>query len=304
MTTLSSRIDLTTLKIFVSIIEEASLARAAERHFMATSAVSKRISDLEDTLAVQLLERHSGGVRPTAAGSELVKHAKEMLLLVSRLRANLSSFGEGVKGDVNVFANSTSIVGFLGNDMREFLGQYPDVNVRLEEWSSPYIVRSVRDGVADIGIFWSGAAPAGLTIVPYRRANLVVVVPDGHALACETHVSFAQTLDFDHIAFHEGSLIYRMTQQAAASARLPIRTRLQVTSFDAVRTMVRAGLGLAVMTDVTVGHLSDKAGFTVIPLSDAWASLDIVIGFREFDTLPRAAQHFVSHLQKASRFTA
>jgi DNA-binding transcriptional LysR family regulator len=226
-----------------------------------------------------------------------------MLLLVSRLRADLSSFGEGVKGDVNVFANSTSIVGFLGNDMREFLGQYPDVHVRLEEWSSPYIVRSVRDGVADIGIFWSGAAQAGLTIVPYQRANLVAVVPDGHALACEKQVSFAQTLDFDHIAFHEGSLIYRMTQQAAATARLPIRTRLQVTSFDAVRTMVRAGLGLAVMTDVTVGHLSDTAGFTVIPLSDAWASLDIVIGFREFDTLPRAAQHFVSHLQKASRFT-
>jgi DNA-binding transcriptional LysR family regulator len=298
---LSSKIDPTTLKIFLTIIEEASLARAAERHFMATSAVSKRISDLEDTLAVQLLERHSGGVRPTAAGSELVSYAKEMLLLLARMRADLSGFGEGVKGDVNVFANSTSIVGFLGKHMRGFLGQYPDVHVRLEEWSSPYIVRSVRDGIADIGIFWSGAAPAGLTIVPYHPANLVVVVPHDHVLARETHIAFAQTLDYDHIAFHEGSLLYRMTQQAAVSARRSIRTRLQVTSFDAVRTMVRVGLGLAVMTDVTVGQLGDQAGFAVIPLSDAWASLEIVIGFREFETLPRAAQHFVTHLQTASR---
>src|SRR5215217_5362463 len=97
---LPMRIDLTTLKIFLTVIEEESLARAAERHFMATSAVSKRISDLEGTLAVQLLERHSSGVRPTAAGMELVKHAKDMLLLMSRLRADLSTFGEGIRGDV------------------------------------------------------------------------------------------------------------------------------------------------------------------------------------------------------------
>jgi DNA-binding transcriptional LysR family regulator len=296
---LSSKIDPITLKIFLTIIEEASLGRAAERHFMATSAVSKRISDLEDTLAVQLLERHSGGVRPTAAGDALVRHAKEMVLLLGRIRADLSGFGEGVRGDVNVFANSTSIVGFLGKDMRGFLGQYPGVDVRLEEWSSPYIVRSVREGNADIGIFWSGADPTGLTVLPYRPANLVVVVPPDHALAGETSLAFAQTLDYDHIAFHEGSLLYRMTQQAAASARRRIRTRLQVTSFDAVRTMVQAGLGLAVMTDVTVGQLGEETGCAVIPLSDAWASLTTVIGFREFETLPRAAQHFVTHLQTA-----
>jgi DNA-binding transcriptional LysR family regulator len=46
------RIDLVTLKIFLTVVEERNFARAAERHFIATSAVSKRISDLEDTLGV------------------------------------------------------------------------------------------------------------------------------------------------------------------------------------------------------------------------------------------------------------
>jgi DNA-binding transcriptional LysR family regulator len=294
------RIDLTTLKIFLTVIEELSLARAAERHFMATSAVSKRISDLEDTLATQLLERHSGGVRPTAAGLQLVAHAKEMLLLLSRIRADLSGYGTGAKGEIRVFANSTSIVGFLGNDIQSFLGHYPEVEIRLEEWSSPYIVRALRDGQADVGLFWSGAATPGLVTQHYRTAKLVVVVPQTHPLAREEQIAFAQTLEFDHIAFHEGSLIYQMTEAAAMALQKKIRTRLQVTSFDAMRTMVRSGIGLALMSDVTVLHPHENYGFKVIPLRDEWATLQVSIGYRDYQALPRAAQHFVQHLQGLS----
>lgn len=290
------RIDPTTLKIFLTIIEEQSLARAAERHFMATSAVSKRISDLEDTLATQLLERHSGGVRPTAAGLQLVDHAKEMLILLARIRAEMSGYGTGAKGEIKVFANSTSIVGFLGHDIQSFLAQYPGVDVRLEEWSSPYIVRSLRDGLADIGLFWSGAATPGLITKPYRTAKLVVVVPESHVLATRQQVSFSETLEFDHIAFHEGSLIYQMTTAAAAGLNAQIRTRLQVTSFDAIRTMVRAGIGLAIITDVTVSHPYENHGFKVVPLTDEWAGLQILLGYRDYQALPRATQRFVEHL--------
>ncbi|MHA7685811.1 LysR substrate-binding domain-containing protein [Cupriavidus sp. PET2-C1] len=291
------RIDPVTLKIFLSIIEEQSLARAAERHFMATSAVSKRISDLEETLGAQLLTRHSAGVWPTAAGKELVGHAKDMLLLLSRIRADLSGHGEGTKGDVRVYANSTSIVGFLGADVRAFLNRFPAVEVRLEEWSSPYIVRAVRDGLADLGMFWAGAAAPGITTRPYRSAALVAIMPENHPLASLPSVTFAQTLDFDHIAFHEGSLIYRITQVEADRLQRKIHTRLQVTSFDAMRTMVRSGMGLGIMTDVTVAHPVEDHGLRVIPLEDDWARLHLLIGFRDFDALPAAAQHFIRHLE-------
>jgi DNA-binding transcriptional LysR family regulator len=291
------RIDPVTLKIFLTVIEERNQARAAERHFMATSAVSKRISDLEDALGVQLLERRSIGVRPTPAGLELVKHAKEMMLLMSRMRADMSGFGDGSKGEIRMFANSTTIVGFLGSPIRSFLEAYPQIDIHLEEWSSPFIVRALRDGLADVGIFWSGVSTTGLTVHPYRTARLVVVVPENHPLAGREAVDFADTLDYDHVAFHEGSFIFRMTQSCAADLQRKIPIRLQVTSFDAMRTMVRSGVGLAIMTDVTVGNPDEHYGFKVIALNDAWSKLDSFIGYRDFDALPRSAQNFVRHLQ-------
>ncbi len=298
------RIDPTTLTIFLTVVEERSLARAAERHFMAASAVSKRISDLEDVLSARLLDRHSGGVRPTAAGLELVAYAKGIVDLLGRLRADMSRYNEGTKGDVRVFANSTSIVGFLGSDLPAFLRRYPEVEVRLEEWSSPYIVRSLKDGLADVGLFWADTPHAGLATVPYRSARLVVVVPAGHPLAGKSGVFFGDTLDYDHVAFHEGSMLYRLAEQGAAALQRSIRTRLQVTSFDAMRTMVSAGVGLGIMSDVTVAAQHNSGGLHVVPLLDDWASLAMLVGYRDFAELPRAAQLFVEGLSPSGAASA
>jgi DNA-binding transcriptional LysR family regulator len=290
------RIDPTTLAIFLTVVEEQSLARAAECHFMAASAVSKRISDLEVSLSARLLDRHSGGVRPTAAGLELVEYAKGVVDLLQRLRADMSFYSEGTKGDVSVFANSTSIVGFLDKDLPGFLLRYPQVEVRLEEWSSPYIVRSLKEGLADVGIFWANTPHGGLETAPYRSARLVVVVPAEHALAGSAGVHFSETLGFAHVAFHEGSMIHRLTVQAAEALQRTVRTRLQVTSFDAMRTMVSAGVGLGIMTDVTVAAERNLGELRVVPLLDDWAILDMKIGYRKRVALPRAAQQFIEHL--------
>jgi len=294
------RIDPVTLKIFLTVIEEGNQARAAERHYLATSAVSKRITDLEDTLGVQLLERRSIGVRPTPAGLELVNHAKEMMMLLSRMQTEMSGFGDGSRGEVKVFANSTTIVRFLSSAIRSFQEVYPRVDLRLEEWSSPFVVRALKNGLADVGVFWSGVSTTGLTVHPYESARLVVVVPEQHPLAARQSVRFEETLEYDHVSFHKGSFIFRMVQSCAADLQRKIPIRLQVTSFDAMRAAVRAGMGLAIMTDVTVGDPDENYGFKILQLDEEWAEMKSYIGHRDFNALSRAAQNFVKHLQDNS----
>ena len=66
------RMDLTSLQLFVAVCELGSIGRAAEREFIAASAVSKRLSDLEATLETPLLYRHTRGVDLTPAGESLL----------------------------------------------------------------------------------------------------------------------------------------------------------------------------------------------------------------------------------------
>ena len=73
------RIDFVTLRLFVSIADERSLTRAAEREHLALAAVSKRISDLENQLGSALLYRQPKGVELTPAGHALLHHAHTLL---------------------------------------------------------------------------------------------------------------------------------------------------------------------------------------------------------------------------------
>jgi DNA-binding transcriptional LysR family regulator len=61
-------LDPTTLRLFLAVVEERSMAKAAERERITTPAISKRIAYHEAQLDVKLLERSNIGVRPTAAG--------------------------------------------------------------------------------------------------------------------------------------------------------------------------------------------------------------------------------------------
>ena len=104
------RIDLVSLRLFVAVCEESSIARAAEREFIAPSAVSKRINDLESLVGSALLQRHKWGVRATPAGEALLHHARNVLRSLEKMQGDLSEYTSGVRGHIRIFANVSSIV--------------------------------------------------------------------------------------------------------------------------------------------------------------------------------------------------
>ena len=112
------RIDLTSLQLFVAVCELGSIARAAQREFIAASAVSKRLSELEAAVETPLLQRHSRGVRLTPAGESLLHHARTVLFGLERMQGELAEYTEGVRGHVRVHANISAIVQFLPEDRK------------------------------------------------------------------------------------------------------------------------------------------------------------------------------------------
>src|SRR4051812_2978148 len=88
--TFARRIDLTSLQLFVAVCELGSIGKAAEREFIAASAVSKRLSDLEAALDAPLLYRHARGVDLTPAGQSLLHHARSVLFGLEQMQAELS----------------------------------------------------------------------------------------------------------------------------------------------------------------------------------------------------------------------
>lgn len=292
------KIDLTSLQLFVAVCELGSIGRAAEREFIAASAVSKRLSDLEATLETPLLYRHTRGVKLTPAGESLLHHARSVLFSLEKMQAELSEYADGVKGHVRIHANISAIVQFLPEDLGSFSQDHPQVKIDLEEHLSTEVIRAVQEGAADLGICNVGAVAAHeLQALPYRRDELVLIVPRGHALAQHEALAFEDTLDFDHVGLHSNSSIYLAMREAAAAAGRTIRLRIHVTGLDAMCRMIHNGLGVGVMPRRAFTLMHGVGDLECVALADAWATRDIRLVARDFSTLPLTARLLVDHLR-------
>lgn len=289
------RLDLVTLKVFISVFEEESLAKAAEREHLAPSALSKRLTDLEHQLKVKLFDRRSTGMTPTAAGAALIHHARMIMRNVSQLEMEMVDYSQGLRGIVRVYANTAAMVQYLPDDLPAFLRKHPCVRVDLEEATSPQALRAVEQNDAEIGIY-GDVVVSNLTVLPYRRDRLVLIVPHGHPLARRTSVRFAEAVPYEFVGTPVGSSIDTALIRAAADAGEPLRLSIRTAGFYAVSRMVSAGLGIAVIPELVSRSYMLTMPVQAILIEDSWAYRQLQICVRDRRTLSPAAAAFVDHL--------
>lgn len=292
------RVDLTSLQLFVAVCELGSIGRAAEREFLAPSAVSKRLGDLEAAVNTALLWRHSRGVIPTPAGESLLHHARNVLFGLERMQSELSEYADGVRGHVRVHANISAIVGFLPEDLGRFAKQHPHIKIDLQEHLSSAVQRAVQEGSADLGLcqMISANALAGLQARAYRTDRLVLVVPHGHALAEQQDVRFDQVLDWDIVGLDPASSISLAMRAAAAHAGRALRQRIQVTGVDAMCRMIDNGLGIGLLPERAFRLLQGVGTLHAVQLREPWAERTLTLVARDFAALPTTARLLAEHL--------
>lgn len=295
----AGRIDLLTLRLFVAAVDERSIAKAAWRENITTSAVSKRISDLEAALRTSLLIRHRQGVEPTEAGRALLSHARAILNRLDQLFTDIDDFGVGVRGLVRVSANESAAIGYLSDDIASFLADFPAVKIDMQVDTSPVVVRKVMENAVDIGVF-TGAEPTGeLEVFPYRRDRLVLVLPKGHPLAGTSAAPpFEAVLDYDLIGSEAAGAIETLTLKAASEIGRSPKTRIRVSSFDAACRLVQSGLGITITAEAVALPLSRSLDIVVMPLADAWARRQLNVCVRSGGGRPAAVEHFLETLRR------
>lgn len=291
------RLDPVSLRLFVAVLEEGSIAAAAQREHIAAAAVSKRISELEELLDTALLTRSNKGVEATAAGNALRNMARAALNELENIQASMKHFASGVRGHVRVYANISTITQFLPQSIRTFLAVHPEVQIQLEEKISIHMPRQVMENEADICVFTEGAPSPGLEVFPYREDKLVVITPWEHPLARRKSITIADTLEHDWVGLHTGSLVTGAAIQAASRLNRSLKIRIQVTSYDALCLMVSQGLGIGLLPEAVVTPMVKPLRLRKLRLDEPWTKRRFLVGMRSYDALPPAAKLFVDHLR-------
>lgn len=294
------KLDPITLRLFVAVMEESAIARAAAREHIAPSAASRRLAELEEQLQVELFTRSNRGSTPTAAAFALLNMARgvlnEMDGIATQMRDYAHGGEQGLRGHVRVMANISSITQFLPAQLQSFMSQHPLVDVRLQERVSTDIARAVADNEADIGLLNRGSYGSRVTLRPYRRDRLAVVVPLSHPLARKRSLKLEQVVEHDLIGMHADSALNHLITRSAADMGLQPRLRMKVTGYDALCLMVASGLGIGILPEGSARIYMGTLPLHCISLDESWAERQLVLCVRSQDALSPVAQLLAEHL--------
>lgn len=293
-----SRFDPLMLRIFLLSAQYLSLTKAAAEMHMTLSAVSKRISELENQLQCTLFIRLPRGLELTTAGHALVEHAQHVLGSIQRLGVDMNAYALGLKGQVRIWANTSSVIQFLPSDLADFCHAHPDIRLSLEERVSHEVISALTQGQIDMGIFADNIPSGQLEKYFYRKDQLVLLVPMGHELASCESINFKEALDYDFVGLSNGASLLVRLQEASMQAEKPLKLRVQVNSFDAICRMIEAGLGVGILPIQAVRPEILGKQLVAVELTDTWAKRTLWLGTRLSKGLSPEAEKLLAYLKQ------
>ncbi|RZL91609.1 MAG: LysR family transcriptional regulator [Variovorax sp.] len=291
------QVDLFSLKLFLTVVEEGQVGRAAARENIAASAATKRIQDLEEIVGVQLFERNPRGVVPTAAGVVLARHLAQVFGTFEDIRRDISEFSEGVRGTIRVCSTGGIISQYLAGEIAEFARTFPLVDIELREGANPEVVRTISAGEVDVAVFVNTTELSAdeVDCAAYRTDRLVAVVCRGHPLAERQHVQLTELLAHNLISIAPATSLMAHVRQAAALAGVEFKPKYTVNSIYAAMGLVRVNQGVTIQPDSMISR-QEMEWVSTVPLDEPWAQRHLVLGTRHGRSLTVAARNFVAQL--------
>ncbi|MGU7774312.1 LysR family transcriptional regulator [Burkholderia sp. MR1-5-21] len=157
--------ELRQLKYFVGIVDAGSVSRAAQCLFIAQSALSKQISDLEQELGVQLLVRGRAGVQVTESGKVFYDYAQGILKQLDDARIAVRA-PESIVGSVIIGVPQSASAALALPLLQAAREQLPQVSLHLNEELTGNLLDQTRQGRVDLTIFTSNVPLADFDFEP------------------------------------------------------------------------------------------------------------------------------------------
>jgi DNA-binding transcriptional LysR family regulator len=271
------RFDWTDLQLFLHACDAGSLTGAAQRAHLTLAAVSARIRAMEDSSGTALLERHSRGVRPTAAGETLASHARAVLDRLAQLRAEMAQHSAATGGTVRLLANTSGLARLRSGSLAGFLRRHPAGSLAIEESTSHLTTQALRQGLADVGIVSDASDVEGLQVHELGDDPMLLVMPPGHPLAGRRAPTFSRALDEPWVGCGATSALQMHLALQAARLGKAMKLRADVAHLATVRAMVSQGVGLTVMPATMLEQPGDAPAVATAALGEPWARRKLLL---------------------------
>ena len=292
--------DIVTMRVFLAVARLGSIGAAARNEHIAASAASRRISDLERELGIALISRTPSGTNLTPAGQAYAEHSVQLLQKYAEVRADLKRFATGEAGELRLAAIPRALAGVLPFFIAKFKKDNPEVQVTVQEIFSRQGVRFLREDVSDMAIIYDTVDTTGFELKPFKEDQVWVVGHKDHPLFLEKKdsdaVFFKETLDYEHISFHEGGVLDDLISEARKSSRKALKYTVRVQRINSLIRCVEAGLGIGIIGERDLQPHVKNTNLAMLRLADKWASRNLVCAYPQGQAASPSLKRFLQYL--------
>lgn len=247
-------VSLKQIRYFVEIVDAGNYSRAAASLYVAQSALSRQVKELENDVQAQLLQRDARHIELTDAGRLFYERGRRILQDVADTVALARHVGNGGQGTIRLLhSSSVTLTCAIGAVLRRLLDDLPGVTLDVSKASSDHQAGDIEEDRADLGLVRLPVLRQHPNIVVSACGSeaLVVAVARGNRLAGAAMTDIASLRDelFVSIPHPErGGLSYLVAGLCQAHGFFP-RVARATSRKTSLLNLVEAGFGIAIVPD-------------------------------------------------------
>ncbi|ADE16463.1 LysR substrate-binding protein [Nitrosococcus halophilus Nc 4] len=278
-------VTLRQLYVFEAVTRHLSYTRAAEELHLSQPAVSMQIKQLEDNVGLALFEQLGKKIFLTEAGQELYHYSQQISRQLSEVEDVLEELKGSRRGTLTI-AVATTATYFALHLLGRFHQRFPGANISLDVTNREALLRHLEENTVDMVIM--GKPPESLEVVaePFMDNPLVVIAPPAHPLVGQ-RVPLTVLQQETFILRERGSGTRIAMERFFAHLGATITSSMEISSNEAIKQAVQAGLGLGIVSQHT---LEKEIALQRLVILDV-------------DSFPIMRHWYIMH-RKSKRFTA
>ena len=254
---------------FYQLVRLGSFTKAAEATFRTQSALSQQIKTLEEELDCLLIERIGNRkLRLTTKGENFFRFAEEVLEKYESLTESLHDLKGIQRGTLSVAAPFTTLYHLFPEILREYIAQYPQVQLSILDRPQKAVIELVKSGDVDFGFVLESVAPSNLVSWRWKKVDTVLMVPLGHPLVSLKQVTFDEVVHYPLILNprnqpHPGRVDI---EERIKHLGLSYRVAMESSNVELSSVYVEMGLGVSFATIVQDLPILKNRKLEFIPL--------------------------------------
>jgi LysR family transcriptional regulator, low CO2-responsive transcriptional regulator len=292
------------LKVFEAVARHLNFTRASEELHLSQPAVSMQIKQLEDSIDLPLFEQLGKKIYLTEAGRELHHYCRVIARQLDEAETVLAEM-KGLKRGRLKIAVVTSANSFASQILASFCKQYGSVSASFRVNNRETVLDLLLHNEVDLAIMGPPPQSLDLASQPFMDNPLVLVAAASHPLAHQPQIPLTRLQEETFLVREEGSGTRIAMEQFFAQQRIKLKSEVEMSSNEAIKEGIQAGLGLGVVSLHTILLELETRRLAVLdvtqfPIRQRWC-----IVHRQDKRLTAVVQAFKDFMiAEASRFTS